>query len=483
MKKCVQRLAAVFCAVLCVGLSSVVALAADSGFDNFKGQSRYTEQFQDVTRAHWFHDYVKKAYEFGLVRGVSDNSFNPDGKVTIAESITFACRLNNIYSGGNGIQGQGSVWYEPYVNYAVQHGIIRAGQYSDVTRVATRKEFASIMASALPKEALAAINTVEDGSIPDISMRDSFAKDTYLLYRAGILVGSNSNGAFRPSSNVIRSEVATIVTRMACPSDRARVKFLYDGARVSEGDRVHVGSRNYYIGMGIRELTDMAGSPDDILAAAEGFSWYVYGTGNYSNFIMAGLFDDKVVALCSTGSGFNFCGYRMGSQTGSYTSGRLSNATLYKDQNDSNKLHMVYLKAASYYSAANVNSTVIAGEAKTDFYLINAFRQGHGCSILKWHDASARAAKLHSEDMAANNYFSHTSRDGRSPWKRLAAQGVSYQTAGENIASGYWSAVGAHNALVNSAGHRNNILAPSFRYLGVGVGYNREYYITEDFIG
>lgn len=481
MKKRVQRLFSVFCTVLCLGITTTAVQAADSGLDNFKRQYEYTEQFQDVSTSQWFHDCIKEAYEYGLVRGVSETRFNPDGTLTVAESLALACRLNDIYSGGTGVFQQGSVWYQVYVDYAVQHGIIRSGQFSTVNRTATRQEFVSIMAAALPAAAYQQINVVEDRAIPDISASASYAPDVYLLYRAGILVGSNSSGSFRPASSVTRAETAAMMSRIADPLIRRTITLRFDGSRINSADQIQVGSRNYYVGMNIVDLNAAAGSPSDILTSTEGFAWYVYGIGNYSNFFMAGVHDDKVVALCSSGSGFRYYGYSMGSSVTSWPAGRLSSATMYTDENNYDRLHMVYLKADSYRSMYKTDSVTMEAEAKIEFYLTNAFRQGYNRTILAWDASAARAAKLHSQDMAAYNYFSHTSRDGRSPWRRMQAQGISYSNAGENLACGFQNAINAHNALVNSLGHRDNILNPSFQYLGVGLGYNGQFYFTEDY--
>ena len=98
---------------------------------------------------------------------------------------------------------------------------------------------------------------------------------------------------------------------------------------------------------------------------------------------------------------------------------------------------------------------------------------------------SASAARLHGEDMAKKDFFSHDSLDGTSFSKRMVAQGVSYYTCGENIVGGYVRGYDAYCARVNSSGHRSNMLGASYKYLGVGGEYNAksEYrcYFTQDF--
>ncbi|MGW7300953.1 MULTISPECIES: sigma-70 family RNA polymerase sigma factor [unclassified Streptomyces] len=100
--------------------------------------------------------------------------------------------------------------------------------------------------------------------------------------------------------------------------------------------------------------------------------------------------------------------------------------------------------------------------------LVNEERQAAGCGPLKQDARLARAAQLHSEDMSANNYFDHTSLDGRSFVDRAGAQG--YPSPGaENIAQGQSSAESVMESWMNSPGHRANILNCDLTTMGVGV--------------
>ncbi|HMM96945.1 CAP domain-containing protein [Phycicoccus sp.] len=100
--------------------------------------------------------------------------------------------------------------------------------------------------------------------------------------------------------------------------------------------------------------------------------------------------------------------------------------------------------------------------------LVNRERAKVRCSALRVDARLAKAAKLHSTDMAVHNYFSHTSRDGRTPWTRIRAQGYRYGSA-ENIAAGQTTASEVVAAWMHSPGHRKNILNCSNKAIGVGV--------------
>ena len=93
-------------------------------------------------------------------------------------------------------------------------------------------------------------------------------------------------------------------------------------------------------------------------------------------------------------------------------------------------------------------------------------------------------ARVKAKDMVDNNYFSHTSPIYGSPFDMLKNYGISYKTAGENIAGNSTNSE-AVNAWMNSSGHRANILNANYTDLGVGIAKssNGTMYWTQMFIG
>ena len=114
--------------------------------------------------------------------------------------------------------------------------------------------------------------------------------------------------------------------------------------------------------------------------------------------------------------------------------------------------------------------------------LVNEIRRSNGLPELKLNEELSRVARIKSEDMAKNNYFSHNSPTYGSPFDMMKRFGISYRTAGENIAKGQRSAKAVVDAWMNSEGHRANILNPSFTQIGVGFTSNG-YHWTQMFIG
>ncbi|MGY0068956.1 sigma-70 family RNA polymerase sigma factor [Streptomyces sp. QTS137] len=108
------------------------------------------------------------------------------------------------------------------------------------------------------------------------------------------------------------------------------------------------------------------------------------------------------------------------------------------------------------------------GNAAEVLSLTNTERSRAGCSPVTLDDRLNKAAQLHSEDMSANDYFSHTGQNGSSFVDRVTAQGHPSPGA-ENIARGQSSAESVMESWMNSEGHRANILNCSLTTMGVGV--------------
>jgi len=116
--------------------------------------------------------------------------------------------------------------------------------------------------------------------------------------------------------------------------------------------------------------------------------------------------------------------------------------------------------------------------------LVNVERQKSGLPALSYNWQLARTARIKSEDMRNNNYFSHTSPTYGSPFDMMRNFGISFTAAGENIAMGQRTPAEVMNGWMNSPGHRSNILNSNYTQIGVGYAkdsYGRGYW-TQQFI-
>ena len=114
--------------------------------------------------------------------------------------------------------------------------------------------------------------------------------------------------------------------------------------------------------------------------------------------------------------------------------------------------------------------------------LVNAARRENGLSALTHNWELSRVTRYKSQDMADNRYFSHTSPTYGSPFQMIKNFGISYRTAGENIAAGQRTPKAVVDAWMNSSGHRANILNASYTQIGVGYVADGNYW-TQMFLG
>ena len=208
--------------VICLSLSLMVTTIGAASLSNFSAQRTYRNEFTDISSTAWYFDSVRGVYEYGIMSGNSATTFNPSGNLTIAEAIKIAANLHKGYFTGSMEFPSGSPWYAPFVDYALENGII-AGPYANYNAAATRSDFAVIIAGAMPDEAITPINRVFNGAIPDVLESYSYGHAVYRLYRAGILTGSDRAGTFHPGRTIMRRDVATIIMRILKADTRETV--------------------------------------------------------------------------------------------------------------------------------------------------------------------------------------------------------------------------------------------------------------------
>lgn len=117
--------------------------------------------------------------------------------------------------------------------------------------------------------------------------------------------------------------------------------------------------------------------------------------------------------------------------------------------------------------APDADTSIQAYEQKVAA-LVNAERAKYGLAPLTLSTELCDGARAKSLDMAQNNYFSHTSPTYGSAFDMMKQFGITYRSAGENIAKGYSTPEAVVTGWMNSEGHRKNILDPGYTTIGVG---------------
>ncbi len=128
--------------------------------------------------------------------------------------------------------------------------------------------------------------------------------------------------------------------------------------------------------------------------------------------------------------------------------------------------------------------TQLSQDEQTLLNLVNKARANAGAGALSADSGVMKTARLKAKDMVDNNYFSHQSPTYGSPFDMMKDFGVTFMTAGENIA-GNRTVEGAFNAWMGSSGHKANILNPKFNFCGIGIVPSPTYgkILVQQFIG
>jgi len=187
----------------------------DGSLFNFMKVRFYTPgQFSDVNENDWFCDAVEAAYNIGLMQG-NNGVFDPTGNIRLCEAITIAARVRDTYYYEQTNFSTTGIWYQPYVDYVIAHGMLNKAP-TDPLRPATRAELASLLAAALPRQALQPINGGVD--FPDMDKTHPAFAAAQTMAMAGIMQGRN--GFFAPDATLMRCEAAAMLSRCALPELR-----------------------------------------------------------------------------------------------------------------------------------------------------------------------------------------------------------------------------------------------------------------------
>ena len=184
--------------------------------------------FSDVDESYWYgaeqQGVVKTAVELGIMNGYPDGTFRPRNEISLAEAVKMAAVVHDLYHGNHYAFEATSPWYDTYVTYALDQGIIQPGEFTDFTASAARCEMAYLFYMATEEDYLTVLNDsveVSDVAPAEAPVPTRYASQILALYRAGVLTGDNEyTRAFRPEDAVSRAEAAAIIARVCLPEKR-----------------------------------------------------------------------------------------------------------------------------------------------------------------------------------------------------------------------------------------------------------------------
>lgn len=215
---------------------AVMSAASVSAADISPTRS-YNGQFSDVSASAWYYDSVSGAYSLGLISGVDDTHFSPDGTITIAQAVKLAASCHQLLTDGKTTELAGDKnWYDGYLSYAEKNGIVTE-EYDSYTTPATRGQIAVLFSRAIISSGseFEEINPAKMGDISDVSADAWYAGAVYRMYRWGIMTGNG--GKINPEGTVKRSEISAVVMRIAYPDERVNVSSPSSGSGSSSSQK------------------------------------------------------------------------------------------------------------------------------------------------------------------------------------------------------------------------------------------------------
>ena len=387
--------------------------------------------FTDVPQDHWANPYVEAMPQKGVVTGVGNGRFNPDGNLSTAE---FAVMLTQAFCPKEVADPEeGAAWWEPYLNAAWEAGYLTdttAGfGYADgswdadvVTAPMTRYDMAQAMNNTAVAEKMT-LPTDEQreaaqAAIGDFdSIPEDYESAVVAMYALGYLSGVNANGDFGGESTMTRAQSCVVMSKLLGTEVETTPETPDEGTAGGAGD------------------TTPAEEPETPAEDA--------GTGTET---------PEKPETPDEG-----------------TAGGTAGSTPVEEETPAE-------------DAGSEPADTVAAYEQEVFDLVNQIREENGLEPFVYNETLAETARAHSQDMIDRDFFDHNNPDGKSPFDRMRDNGLSFSMAAENIAAGQRTPEEVVESWMNSPGHRANILGDC-KELGVGLalGGHYGYYWTQCF--
>lgn len=168
--------------------------------------------FTDVPSTHWGNSYINYLSSKGIITGYPDGTFKPESNVKVNEFITMAMK-----SLGYAFESKSSDWAKPYIDKAIELGVIEDKEFNSYTANITREQMASIAGNSIAITEPRVGNQL-DGYIK-VEVKDYhtitgyYIQDVLESYKWG-LVGGFPDGTFRPKSNATRAQACVVLNKM-----------------------------------------------------------------------------------------------------------------------------------------------------------------------------------------------------------------------------------------------------------------------------
>lgn len=318
---------------------------------------------------------------------------------------------------------------------------------------------------------LVSVPFAQAASLSDITKTNTFYSDINYLVSKGIIEGY-PDGTFRPNQGVTRAQAATMIGRaLGLNGTKTSTKFSDVPFDLAASGYIQAAAD---LGI-IQGFSDGTFRPNSMVTRGQ-LAIFIGRAFNLTESVKV-TFPD----VGKNSAAYPYIGYLLAAEiTGGYTDGTYRpNVTVTRGQFSAFMTRILkYLKPGISDSSENEVSTY----EKEVLRLVNIERTNEGLKPLILNVKLSGIARIKSQDMYDNNYFSHTSPVYGTPFEMMKQFGISYMAAAENIASGYATPSAVVKAWMNSTGHRQNILNARFTQIGVGHITSGNYW-TQMFIG
>lgn len=343
----------------------------------------------------------------------------------------------------------------------------------DANGIITANDAALILARVLDRNYVFPAESTTSGGGIDITTSDSSTETTVATTTESTTESTTVTTTESTTVTTTESttESTTVTTTQALPADAC----------------ITINGTVFGIGQSESSLP----AADRTGTAPDGIKWYSY-CNDYNHYTKVGTAKGKVVQIVTYDLNASYDKVKVNSPISGYSSSpalykaaETADINVYFDTNNSNKVYGIQLKDADYLVKNQDFSGARLDELEYQIFdMTNAFRAQNGVGRLRWSDDVAAVAKSHADDMVKKGYFNHKNLEGKKVGNyeaedgtpvigRLESAGLIYSACGENIDAGYYTAEAAMDGWINSKkGHRENLLATDFRYLGVGTAYN-----------
>ena len=440
------------------------------------------QTFRDVSPGSWYERDVEYCCQRGIMNGTGKTKFSPNDHATRGQVITVLWRLADCPEPETDPpfdDVKKSDFFSAAVAWSAANGItkgVSANKYSPHTEI-SRAEVITLLYRQYGKTLASSVDENLLSAYQDSDQISAWAREAVAwAIQTGVMEGKTKT-RFDPAAPVKRCELAAIFhrlgTRLETPAPKAGV--LLKGKLLTLEEST-------------AQLIEDFGKPNQKIESAYPFTWWVYGTGTYEDFFLAGVADDRIVALWIENKSWrSVSGYRAGS---SYS--KVSDPNVFAQPSGAKAVPYGYYACVhtpyeDYRLVTRTDQTHLDNEARIEVRLISAYRVFNGLPPVTRSQTASKAAQQHSDDMKQNGFASHIGSDGSTPRERMNTVGLADAYLGETIGAGVNGILLTHTNLVSSAPHRAILLLAGAVSVGVGVAYGRVknatgLIVTEDYL-